>query len=1017
MRKAVDVDNIDIDDLIATVMNDPAAISGANPQFKGLNLNELISAYKEFCKNAPARGASFDLGQVIDFYNQAVADLPDPAKLKGLKLPGASVVLDIKGQRFAEIFEQNQRRVWVPLAKIPDHVQKAFISAEDKRFYQHKGIDERSLIRAFFGNLAQAGRPQGGSTISQQVVKNLLVGNDLTYERKMREMIVTSRMEHVLSKSEILEIYLNLIYLGRGAWGVEKAAGAYFGKPASALSVSEGAFLAGLTKGPHWFSPDRHADRAQERYAYVLTRLHEDGLMDMEETKRLILSPPKPVAYENPRRRFGLHFIDQLTREAKAVAGIEALTANSYTVRSTVSPTLQRATEIALQEGLVRYEMQQGRVKFKGPEANLAEAVRRIEAERSKGEQLNVGSAALEKNPDRSKGPTGRNKAAAQKSKRPPHGKAEAPSVPMPRPRPEPAAASVLGPKPPWQLALEAAHLPLYDVHWSAAIVLQAGSGRQGEMVTVGLADGRVLPLARAPDSIRRSLKLHDVIFVQMSEPGGKGRARAELRVRPEVQGAAVVLENKTGRMLAVTGGFSYPLSQLNRATQSVRQPGSAIKSLVYLEALQKGLQPNTLLRDQSITLPPIGPGPARPQDHWTPKNFDGGESGIITVRRAIEHSRNLATLKLLDGGIDASPVRSLDRICALALEAQLYRTCERYFPFVLGAQPVRLIDLAAFYAAIANEGLRPTPYSIEAIENQGTAIYRRAPSLSPIRSADGVSFFQLKTMLQGVLARGTARNMADLAPYAAGKTGTSDAANDAWFVGFTNEVTVAVWVGYDNAEGRRTLGSGQTGAKIAAPIFKSIVHATWKHHAPRSALNGPSPETVRQIVSLPIELQSGDRIMDGRSGFTEHFRKTATGGIADTQHALVSREDAMAARSQHAIPHDVFAQKLWGRAPDRGGSAPQAPRASPQGRGHHLWRTYCASSLVCFARDDRKAVRRRIESGLAPDCNFTWFPYGLRSRFTYGQMATPARREGEALHRLERGSICHRARFGRCVR
>ena len=219
-----------------------------------------------------------DLGDVIDFYNKAVADLPDHTKLKGMRLPGASVVLDRKGERFAEVFEENQRRVWVLLADIPEHVQKAFVAAEDKRFYQHKGIDERGLIRAFIGNLAQSGRPQGGSTITQQIVKNLLVGEDLTYERKIREMIVASRVERALSKAEILELYLNSVYLGRGSWGIELAARSYFGKPAKELTLEEGALLAGLTKGPNYFNPDRHPGRAQERLAYVLSRMQEDGV-------------------------------------------------------------------------------------------------------------------------------------------------------------------------------------------------------------------------------------------------------------------------------------------------------------------------------------------------------------------------------------------------------------------------------------------------------------------------------------------------------------------------------------------------------------------------------------------------------------------------------------------------------------------------------------------------------------------------------------------------------------------
>ena len=268
--------------LIATALDDPQAV-GENKVFRGINFADLQMAYREFCKNEKVVVLAVDLGDVIDFYNKAAANLPDHTKLKGKNLPGASVVLDRKGERFAEVFEENQRRVWVVLADIPEHVQKAFIAAEDKRFYQHKGIDERGLIRAFISNLASS-RAQGGSTINQQIVKNFLVGEDLTYERKIREMIVASRVEQTLSKAEILELYLNSVYLGRSSWGIEMAARSYFGKPAKELTLQEGALLAGLTKGPNAFNPDRHPGRAQERLAYVLSRLHEDGMLAASKT-------------------------------------------------------------------------------------------------------------------------------------------------------------------------------------------------------------------------------------------------------------------------------------------------------------------------------------------------------------------------------------------------------------------------------------------------------------------------------------------------------------------------------------------------------------------------------------------------------------------------------------------------------------------------------------------------------------------------------------------------------------
>jgi membrane carboxypeptidase/penicillin-binding protein len=737
MMQAFDIENLNLDDLIATAMDDPQAIGGENNAFRGINFSDLRTAYRQFCKNEKVE-TRVDLGDVIDFYNKAAANLPDHNRLKDLKLPGASIVLDGKGESFAEVFEENQRRVWVPLADIPDQVRNAFIAAEDRRFYQHHGIDERGLMRAFIGNLAQSGRLQGGSTITQQIVKNLLVGEDRTYERKIREMIVAARLESTLSKDEIFELYLNSVYLGRGSWGVEIAARGYFGKSAKELTLEEGALLAGLTKGPNYFSPDRQPARAQERLAYVLTRMREDGMLGGPERNEAPqrASPLLPVmtSSERPRRDIGFHFVDQVVREAKSVAGIDAITAGSYTVRSTINGQLQRAVEESLQEGLFRYERRAGRLEFRGAEANLGQALGRIEADK-----------------------TGADNRSA------------------------------------WQQALANARLPLYDVHWTPAVLVGKMGGKKGEAWRVGLADGRILPLLVEDGKAQRMLALYDVVLVRLVDIRGKTAARAELRVRPMVQGTVVVLENKTGRILAMTGGFSYPLSQLNRATQAVRQPGSAIKPLTYLAALGKGLQPDTLINDDSITLPPIGGGRARGKDYWSPKNYDGRGGGTLTLRKALENSRNLATVRLLDGGIESKPEASLNRICDLAVEAQIYGECERYYPFVLGAQPVRPVDLAAFYAAIANEGQRPSPYVVESIESNRETVFRHERTLLAINSVDRAAFYQLKTMMQGVLARGTARSIAALSPYVAGKTGTSDDENDAWFVGFTNDVTVAV--------------------------------------------------------------------------------------------------------------------------------------------------------------------------------------------------------------------------------
>ena len=376
MRRAFDIEEINLDELIETALSDPQAVASENKAFRGINFPDLHVLYREFCTNQTVDKSAADLDQVIAYYNKAVADLPDHTKLKGAKLPSRSIVLDSKGARFAEIYEPGHRRIWKSLQDISPLVQRAFIAAEDRRFFDHKGIDERAVVRAFIGNMG--GQRQGGSTITQQLVKNLLVGDDVTYDRKMREMIVASRVERTLGKKRFSNSTST-----RSTWAAARGASngraellrqtrsqAGFGRSCLAGGFDQKALATTLP--------------TSIRIALAAPRLclesYEGGWRHLrgrhgESARARCLIFPLSMA----RNELGLHLLDHVGRELKVLVG--QATGGSHVVRSTVLPDLQRAVELALKEGLARYEVSTGRVDYKGAEANLTEAMQRTEPE------------------------------------------------------------------------------------------------------------------------------------------------------------------------------------------------------------------------------------------------------------------------------------------------------------------------------------------------------------------------------------------------------------------------------------------------------------------------------------------------------------------------------------------------------------------------------------------------------------------------------------------------------------
>lgn len=822
-----------------------------------LDFGALRTMFNQLCFGEKVENSPLKLEEVINYYNAAMTDLPDFKKLKGLRLAETSTVLDLKGKRYTDIYAKAGRRYFVPINEIPEHVKQAFLAAEDQHFMQHIGVDMHGIMRAFQSSLQGVGRPQGGSTITQQVIKNLLAGDDLTFERKMREMILAVQVEGTysgqkfMSKNEILELYLNYIYLGRASWGVEMAAQSYFGKSIRQVSAPEAALLAGLTQGPNYHTPDRYPERAKKRYEYVIGRMKEEKFIGEEDaTKYLALANVDPkdfpakmglVRFDQPT---SFYIVDEIQHDVRKK--IEAfnqkngkalsLDAGSFVIRSTINPDLQVAAERALQDGLADYEAKSGRSKFQGPVGSIKAEIQKYDSD--------------------------------------------------------------------WQHQLASARVKMHDVQWPLAVYLGTKlQTSKGEVYNVkdpivGLADGRTASLKGLPAGAK--LEVYDLLFVNVN-----GKV-ATVRNPPLVQGAIVVMEAKTGRVLALSGGFSFGASQLNRATETFRQPGSTLKPFVYLSALNLNYQPNTLIPNTAITLSPIERGaPA-----WTPKNYDGGGGGLVTIRRAIERSLNLPTVRLMAtmtpseaGGDD--PTRALDYIRQITHEIGIYQNPARLYPFVLGAQPVRLIDMAAAYATIANiaapisancpQCLRPVPQFVESIEQNGQMVYQRPRESAEqtmrerVGSVDRVSFYQMRRILEGTVARGTAVALKEFTGKLAGKTGTSNNENDAWFMGFTNDLVVGVWVGYDSRNIRANLGAKFTGASVALPIAEKVFRKSFEVYRPPEPLSPMPPDVAQLAVEKSIDLGTGNF----GGNFVEVFRKSQNGGPINAMTALLRGSDS----------------------------------------------------------------------------------------------------------------------------
>ncbi|MBF0269984.1 MAG: penicillin-binding protein 1A [Alphaproteobacteria bacterium] len=716
-------------------------------------------------------GLAAAAGGLALFYHYG-RGLPDFSQLANYQPPISTRIHAGDGRLLTEF--AIEKRAFVPINAIPKRVIDAFLSAEDKSFYTHTGVDPLGILRAVVTNLKNMGgsrRPVGASTITQQVAKNFLLTNEVSIERKVKEMILAFRLERAFTKDHILELYLNEIYLGIGAYGVAAATTHYFDKSLDELSIAEAAFLAALPKAPNNYHPQRFPEAAKSRRDWVLERMAEDGVISQAEADAAKAEPlfmrPRP---DSIYVRGADWFAEEVRRRLAKSYGEETLYKGGLSVRTSLDPRLQELADRVLRQGLLAYDRRHGW-----------------------------------------RGPIGRVELSAD-----------------------------------WTTQLAQVQPPGGIDPWETALVLAVGEN----FADIGLIDGsrgRIpwteLSWARptleeqevGPSPKRASdvVKPGDVVAVQPVKANSEGVAYPAhsyaLRQPPKIEGALVAMDPHTGRVLALSGGFSYARSQFNRATQAMRQPGSAFKPFIYLAALDAGYTPSSLILDAPFVMEQ---GPGLPK--WKPQNYSGEFYGPSTMRLGIEKSRNLMTVRL-------AQAIGMDKVADYAQRFNITPNLQPVLSMALGAGETTVLNLTSAYSMIVNGGRKVTPSLIDRVQDRnGKTVYRHDMRPCPTCTAafwtnqsppvvpdtreyvtDPLSAYQMTSMLQGVVERGTGAIIASVGKPLAGKTGTSNDFRDAWFVGFSPDFVVGVFTGFDDP---LTLGKKETGSAVAAPIFRDFM-------------------------------------------------------------------------------------------------------------------------------------------------------------------------------------------------
>ena len=827
--------------------------------------------------------------------------LPDYQQLADYEPPTVTRFYAGDGRLLAEY--ALEKRVFVPVDAIPGRVVEAFLAAEDKSFFDHGGIDVRGVARAAIANLKGMGgkrRPVGGSTITQQVAKNFLLSSEVTLERKVKEAILALRIERALSKQRILELYLNEIYLGFGSYGVAAAALNYFNRSLDELSLAETAFLAALPKGPNNYHPLRRPGPARARRDWVIGRMLEEGFIAAGEAAAAAAGEIAVRRRDETETVRADHFTEEVRREIADRYGERALYEGGLAVRTTIDPKLQHIAERSLRGGLVAYDRRHG---WRG-------AIARIDADGEWRERL----ARVERPP-----------------------------------------------------ALGA---------WNLAVVLAVDA--KGATIGTDAGDtGRIAARAlewarpwredqRLGAAVKRAadvLSPGDVVAVEALAAGPRGAFA--LRQIPDVDGGLVALDPHTGRILAMVGGYSYGDSQFNRVTQALRQPGSAFKPVVYTAALESGFTPSSLILDGPIVIDQ-GPGLGK----WKPANYTRKFYGPSTLRLGIEKSRNLMTVRL-------ARFIGMEKVADYARRLGVVDELPLVLSMALGAAETTLLRLTAAYAILVNGGRRIEPTMIDRIQDRrGRTLFRhdrrdcpgctapawrgqREPEIPDIReqAIGAASAYQLVSMLQGVVRRGTGTRIGRaIAKPLAGKTGTTNDSFDTWFVGFAPDLAVGVYVGFDRP---RTLGRGESGSTVAAPIFRDFMAeapgrpsrhpvsgsgrgqagARERRHRPAGAARrcgghtgGVSPgDRARRLRARRARQPRGRRRRRRRAAWRRHRRTVLKGrrsrGRGGGRHA---DGHSLPERRNQAVPRSHTEASLTGTPPWHGWPSSTARSATP---------------------------------------------------------------------------------------